>query len=215
MQPLIAAMLKIRQAFYAAIVKSLLRTKSLLQTILNLWIAPSVVSGKGVDEVANVLKKRRELFLEDVKKSFEISDEERLLVLSNGLKAQFKESLHDHPISMQPSYNHQLPNGDECGTFLALDVGGSTFRVALIELSGRKNSNGEKCRILKSESVKINSAIKQLKGLLFFDWMAARIEDTLSVQYEGQGKFEVPVSMGLSWSFPIEYDFLVNFWKVS
>jgi hexokinase len=203
MQPFIAAMLKVRQAFYAAIIKSLLRTKSLLQTILNLWISPSVVKGKNVDEVVSLFKQRREDFLEDVRKKFQELKKGNLVAFSDGLKAQFGESLLDNPISMQPSYNHQLPTGEECGTFLALDVGGSTFRVALIELSGRKNE-GQECQILKCKSIKIDSAIKQLKGVLFFDWMATRIEDTLSGQSEGQEISETPLSMGLSWSFPIE-----------
>jgi hexokinase len=107
---------------------------------------------------------------------------------------------------MLPSYNHQLPSGDECGTFLALDVGGSTFRVALIELSGK--SAEQECRILKRATFKISNGIKQLKGVLFFDWMAERIEETLSGQNEGHDMSDAPLSMGLAWSFPIEYIFL-------
>jgi hexokinase len=73
----------------------------------------------------------------------------------------------------------------------------------LIELSGRKK-RGQECRILKSRSFKIDNAVKQLKGVLFFDWMAARIDDTLSGQSEGQEMSGTPLSMGLAWSFPIE-----------
>ena len=203
MQPITAAMLKVRQAFYAAIIKSLLRTKSLLQTILNLWISPSITKRRSVDEVVSLLKQRREDFLEDVGKSFQALKKGKLVAFSDGLKAQLDESLLDNPISMQPSYNHQLPTGEECGSFLALDVGGSTFRVALIKLFGRKNE-GQECQILKSKSIKIDSAIRQLKGVLFFDWMAAGIEETLSGQSEGQEMSEAPLSMGLSWSFPVE-----------
>jgi len=204
MQPFIAAMLKVRQAFYAAIIKSLLRTKSLLQTILNIWISPTVIRGKHVDDVESLLKKRRDEFLEDVRESFEKHlTRGRLLSFSNGLKVRFKESLLDNPLCMLPSFNHQLPTGDERGTYLALDVGGSTFRVALIELSGKTNGEQES-RILKSKSVKIDNSVKQLKGVLFFDWMAERIEETLSGQLEGPEMSETPLSMGLAWSFPIE-----------
>jgi hexokinase len=208
MQPFIAAMLKVRQAFYAAIIKSFLRTKSLLQTILNIWISPSIIKGENVEsqEVRGGKKTRAE-FLEDVEKLLRKDvRRERLLVLSKGLKAQFEDSLLDNPLCMLPSYNHQLPTGNERGTYLALDVGGSTFRVALIQLSGRGSKESES-KILKSRSVKIDSTVKQLKGLAFFDWMAARIEDTLSGQSEGHEMSGAPLSMGMAWSFPIEYVF--------
>src|SRR4051812_28976964 len=106
MQPFIAAMLKVRQAFYAAILRSLLRGKSLLQTILNIWIAPSVIlnAGKNVDHVDSLVKgeERRDLFLRDVKDMFGV--EERLNAFSGGLRVQFVESLRENPLCMLPSY---------------------------------------------------------------------------------------------------------------
>jgi hexokinase len=210
MQPFIAAMSKLRQAFYAAIVRSLLRTKSLLQAILNIWISPSIIKGENANgETASHGGAKAEIneFLEAVEKAFRpSSSKKRLLALSDGLKKQFLESMKDNPLCMLPSYNHQLPNGDECGMFLALDVGGSTFRVALIELLGKKGA-GPECQILKRATFKINNSVKQLKGVLFFDWMAERIEETLSGQTEGRDMSDAPLSMGLAWSFPIEYVF--------
>jgi hexokinase len=214
MQPFIAAMLKVRQAFYAAAIRSLLRTKSLLKSILSFWISPSVLKAKDVEtDVGSLLQTRIEEFLEDVE--WRMRNEvtkERLLAFSKGLKGQLEDSLLDNQQCMLPSYNHQLPTGRECGTYLAVDVGGSTFRVALIELSGRDGAAPES-KILKSRSVKINQAVKQLKGLAFFDWMAERIEDTLSGQSEGQETSGAPLAMGLAWSFPIEYDPLTTFIK--
>ena len=214
MQPFIAAMSKVRQAFFAAIIRSLLRTKSLLQTILKIWISPSLIKGENVDASANGgaatsssngRKIGREEFMEIVEKAFKpSSSRERLEELSEGLKKQLLESLEDNQLCMLPSYNHQLPSGDERGNFLALDVGGSTFRVALIELPGREAAAGQEGRILKRATFKINNGVKQLKGVLFFDWMAERIEETLSGQSEGHDMSEAPLSMGLAWSFPIE-----------
>ena len=208
MQPFIAAMLKVRQAFYAAIIRSLLRTKSVLQTILNIWIAPSIIKNKNVDQNGDIgggKKKMYAEFITNVETAFgESREKSRLVALSDGLRAQFGESLLDNPMNMLPSYNHQLPTGDECGTYLALDVGGSTFRVALIELSGR-GCVGQETTILKIDSYKILGAVRQLKGVLFFDWMAERISQTLSGQDEGHDMSSAPLSMGMSWSFPIEY----------
>lgn len=203
MQPFIAAMLKVRQAFLAAILRSLRRTKSLLRTILAFWISPLVLKG---EDVGSPSKERVEKFLEDVERC--LKDEvnrERLFAFSKGLQAQLKISSQENPLNMLPSYNHQLPTGDECGTYLALDVGGSTFRVALIELSGKTNGVQES-KILQSRSVKVDQAVRQLKGLAFFNWIAERIEETLAGQSEGHDPTGAPLSMGLAWSFPIEYD---------
>lgn len=209
MQPsVIAAMKKVRQAFYAALLRSLLRTKHLLQTILNIWISPSVIKKETVDgELVSehgTSKLGYQDFLDRIETIFRASVErKRLITLSDGLKNQFVESLVDNPLCMLPSYNHQLPSGNETGAFLALDVGGSTFRVALIELSGKKNEIGT--QILKMASFKIGPSERKLKGILFFDWMAERIEQTLAGKRQGQAISEHPLSMGLAWSFPIEY----------
>lgn len=33
-----------------------------------------------------------------------------------------------------PTYVRELPSGHECGKFLALDLGGTNFRVVLVEI---------------------------------------------------------------------------------
>lgn len=207
MPPFIDAMYKVRQAFYAAIIRSLLRTKSLLQTFFNIWISPPLIKGENVDEDGAICGGKVLLlspFLVEVAKAFEESKTtSRLMALSDGLRDQFGASLLDNPLNMLPSYNHQLPSGNERGTYLALDVGGSTFRIALIELSGRK-SESMGTTILKRDSFKITNSVRQLKGMAFFDWMAERIGETLSGQHEGHDMSQAPLSMGMSWSFPIE-----------
>lgn len=104
---------------------------------------------------------------------------------------------------MLPSYNHALPTGHEKGTFLALDVGGSTFRVALVELLGKE------VKVVRSVSLPIDKDVKALVGTEFFDWMAEKIAATLADEREkyaadsGSGPPAV-LSMGLSWSFPVD-----------
>lgn len=213
MQPIIAAMIRLREAFYAALLRSFLRTKSIIQTILNIWISPSIIKGENgsvtqpsTEGVENGSQGKEQFGIPEFLRLVQIElrrkiDREGLLRLSDGLKVQMEKSLVDNQVCMLPSYNHQLPTGNERGTFLALDVGGSTFRVALIELLGRQNR--EASRISSIRSFKINQPVKQLKGMLFFDWMAQRIEETLSGKVEGHGP-KTPLSMGLAWSFPIE-----------
>lgn len=44
-------------------------------------------------------------------------------------------------VKMLPSYVRSLPNGSEKGHFLALDLGGTNFRVLLIKLQGDHKSD--------------------------------------------------------------------------
>lgn len=212
MQPFIAAMHRVRQAFYAAFIKSFLKTKSILEIIIKFWIAPSTIKrfkDENVD-VKEISLTKVKKFLDEVKAAFKDSTTEAsLLALSDGLRKEFAESLLENPQCMLPSYNHQLPSGHECGTYLALDVGGSTFRVALIKLAG-KGCEGKEIEIIELKSFKIKNAERQLVGVQFFDWMADRIVDTLSGGTEEHVISKAPLSVGLSWSFPIKYDLRDN-----
>lgn len=50
-----------------------------------------------------------------------------------------KEGTSKATIKMLPSYVRSTPNGTESGNFLALDLGGTNFRVLLIKLHGRES----------------------------------------------------------------------------
>ena len=130
---------------------------------------------------------------------------ESLLSLSKKLQVELKERLDSSPDCMLPSHNYTLPNGEEKGTFLALEVGGSTLRVATVELTGR--STGPEClRVRRMECSPIDSAVRKLEGLSFFDWIAERIADMLVMDkeaYEHMLKVD-PLHMGIAWAFPIE-----------
>lgn len=120
--------------------------------------------------------------------------------MSEKIRAQFRNCLQDSPCNMLPSYTHALPSGSETGTYLALDVGGSTFRVALIELHGRE----QEMKIVRVASSYIDNSVKLLEGTKFFDWMANEIENMLKDVGTDYGRGEIALPIGLSWSFPIE-----------
>ncbi|GJP94331.1 hypothetical protein CBS115989_3363 [Aspergillus niger] len=124
---------------------------------------------------------------------------QNMVAMSDKIRAQFRSCLQSSPVCMLPSYNHALPSGTETGTFLTLDVGGSTLRVALVELRGQGDM-----RILHVSSSYIDEEVKLLEGTLFFDWMAEKIDSMLREVGANYGREAVPLSMGLSWSFPIE-----------
>ncbi|CRG89799.1 hypothetical protein PISL3812_06838 [Talaromyces islandicus] len=125
---------------------------------------------------------------------------QNMLAMSAQIRDQLKACLDANPACMLPSYNTALPTGAETGTFLALDVGGSNFRVALIELAGRDQG----MRIVNATSTAIDEQVKALQGRAFFDWMAQRIDTILAAVDPKYGREDTPLSIGLSWSFPVE-----------
>lgn len=123
-----------------------------------------------------------------------------MIAMSDQIRDQLRAALHTSPVCMLPSYTHALPAGTEQGTFLAVDVGGSTFRVALIQLHGRGQVS-----VVRETAAVIDNPVKALEGTHFFDWMAARIDAMLRQVDLSYGRDpSQPLSMGLSWSFPVE-----------
>lgn len=172
---------------------------SLVQTVPS-----SIPPPKLVYNVVRARDPSMDDFLLEVKRLFEAPlQPKRLLAMSGKLQEQFKQKLQSSNICMLPSYNHTLPTGHERGTYLALDVGGSTFRAALVDLGGKEL--GEKSmRITKMRCFRIDNAVRALKGHAFFDWMAARIAEVLADSEIGKSHGHSTIPMGLAWSFPIE-----------
>lgn len=200
MQPLVSAMTNFRKAFFAALVKSLLRGKSLIQAIIAYWMHPSASNGQTAPQ------KSLQDFLKDAEACLigPISGD-GLVKLSSDLRKQFFDGFQSDGESMLPSYSHQLPTGQEHGQYLALDVGGSTLRVALVKLSGRSSSTvGSDGDIVSMQNFKITRDIKNLEGMAFFNWMAARIKETLSSSLKQENAMDKPIPVALAWSFPIE-----------
>ncbi|SPQ26922.1 fab2946a-355c-4ad2-b934-d01e6af4690a [Thermothielavioides terrestris] len=200
-------MASLRDVLVAAL-KSLLRGRSFLKALFAFWstgpVTP-VVPGKTQDVGATKPQT-------DPAGEF-LAEAEQLLLgyiaagglrrFSRKLKRQFRERLRSNPTCMLPSYNSQLPTGHESGRYLALDVGGSTLRVALVELRGRE-APGADSGIVRMDSFKIDSDVRNLRGAAFFDWMAERIHRTVASDIaKGHGP-ENPLLVGLAWSFPIE-----------
>ncbi|KAK3679348.1 N-acetylglucosamine kinase 1 [Recurvomyces mirabilis] len=162
----------------------------------------SVLISSGLDFIRNghSMKRKREHHV--VERAYEKSMEEfstqtrdllavscgsaRLLEMSERIREEYLQRLQSSDISMLPSYLHTLPTGTEQGDFLALDVGGSTFRIAVIRLTGKRD------------------LIRDLKGQAFFDWMAERIGELLAEYNHMKGTTNARLQMGLAWSFPIE-----------
>lgn len=160
-------------------------------------LAPMSTPSRGIHLAPYAPDAPLEAFVHRVEQAFARSlQQAQLLGYSAALQEQYKDKLQRGDICMLPSFTHTLPSGRETGSFLAMDVGGSNFRVALVELAGRDS----RPRIVRRDDHAITCTERALVGRPFFDWMAGRIEVTL--QSYGH---DVPcgLSAGLAWSFPL------------
>ena len=128
---------------------------------------------------------------------------QRMSHMSVCLKAAYVKKLRCGTECMLPSFCHRLPTGREKGTFIALDMGGSTFRVALVELSTESAGDGG-MRIRHMTVNKINESIRKLPARAFFAWMAGKMQEMLHQCKDAQICQDDFFSVGLCWSFPVE-----------
>ncbi|KAF2867572.1 hexokinase-1 [Massariosphaeria phaeospora] len=172
---------------------------SLIQSVF-----PSLPSRKHVRDAVRTYERTMDDLLREVQRLLEAPLEPaKLLHMSGKLQEQFTPKLQASDICMLPSYNHKLPSGLEQGTYLALDVGGSTFRVAIVELNG-KGQSAKSMRIVNMKSYKIDNPVRHLQGNAFFDWMAEKIETAISDPQVKQINGTASLPMGLAWSFPVD-----------
>ncbi|KAI9320087.1 hypothetical protein BX666DRAFT_2018157 [Dichotomocladium elegans] len=118
----------------------------------------------------------------------------------HGFKQECKDGLSTPSAiglaTMIPSYVTRLPTGNETGTYLALDLGGSTLRVSAVRLLGHGQVQVTEVRKLVSSSLRTSTADA------FFDWIADNTSELLA-QIPPQEE-DRPVAMGVCWSFPLD-----------
>ena len=169
--------------------------------------APHLLPSKlqDVKYVVQAQDKSMEELLKNVQAAFgkQLRPED-LLTLSQKIQLEFKQHLIASPQCMLPSHNYVLPTGKENGTYLALEVGGSTLRVALVDLDGMGGPQSLDIRGLENFPIPVN--VRMLDGLEFFDWIAARTRDMLVTDQEAENHKPnpEPLHMGIAWAFPIE-----------
>ncbi|CAO3626593.1 unnamed protein product [Cunninghamella blakesleeana] len=141
--------------------------------------------------------------IESIRQAFELT-KEQFEIIVKGFKHEYEEGLNTAEAkglaTMIPSYVTKLPTGKEKGTFLALDLGGSTLRVCAVELlgyDGKVNVNEMK------RSIPMMDPLRQGHVDPFFDWIAETV-DLLLKEYHIDHSSQHPLSMGVSWSFPID-----------
>lgn len=122
---------------------------------------------------------------------------EQIKKISEVFKSEMQAALDDKTSSLQMenTYIPELPDGTEAGKYLALDLGGTNFRVLLLELK-----DGD---ILKEEFkfYHIEDEARTGCGLELFDYLAECVLDFMNLK---NLSIDVKMPMGFTFSFPMK-----------
>ncbi|XP_059608270.1 hexokinase type 2 isoform X2 [Phlebotomus argentipes] len=158
----------------------------MLQWIMNICGKGAKRKTEGVTEY--IKKQCEELILTDEKTKLFMS---RLLdEINRGLK---KETHADADIKCFVTYVQDLPNGKETGKFLALDLGGTNFRVLLIHLKGENEFE------MLSKIYAIPKTIMVGTGKQLFDHIA----ECLANFMKEHNVYSERLPLGFTFSFPL------------
>ncbi|KAK5981467.1 Phosphotransferase [Trichostrongylus colubriformis] len=159
----------------------------------------SISSLFGADDAAGRRSK-----IENICKCFVLTNEtlEQVMTL---LETSIDRGLNDDSgaagaLKMLPTYVRAVPNGEESGDFLALDLGGTNFRILLIRLSGREAE-------MTGKVYSVPDSIMQGAGEELFDHIAACMARFM----EEQGiPFTRKLALGFTFSFPCKQEGLTS-----
>lgn len=133
-------------------------------------------------------------------KAFDLSNED-IEEIMNILRTDFDKGLSadeneraESPIKMLPTYVRAIPYGTESGDFLALDLGGTNFRVLLISIQ----PGGEVK--MESDIYPLDQALMTSDAQTLFDYIAGCI--ALFVKKNQISDKSLP--LGFTFSFPVK-----------
>jgi hexokinase len=99
-------------------------------------------------------------------------------------------------VAMLPSFVTNRPTGKEQGSYLALDLGGTNFRVCEVYLEGQ-------CSVrLRQKKFTIPEECKNAEGEVLFDFLANSVESFL--KDSGVVPTQQNLELGFTFSFPVE-----------
>ncbi|KAJ5110303.1 hypothetical protein N7532_002948 [Penicillium argentinense] len=149
----------------------------------------------------------KQQFIDHVVSSFTVAlDAETLYEQSYELTRSLRSKV-DLPdsLAMLPSFVDHLPTGKEQGDVLAIDIGGSNMRAAIVSLEPSAVNPINRLRVRKHQTWAITVTVKSLSGSEFFSWIATNIQNFLYELMRADLGFELAaLPAGLVWSFPLE-----------
>jgi hexokinase len=151
-----------------------------------------------ISSIQSQLSAAAETFQEHVNTQFLTSlSTENLLDLSTKLHKSYVSAASSSPAQMLPSHITTLPSGRERGQYIAVDLGGTNMRVALVRLLENEPI------VEKLQKYTIPEYVKTGTAREFFAWIARGIVDLARESTLDEG--EVEWKMGVTWSFPFAY----------
>lgn len=133
-------------------------------------------------------------FVKQMTKSL-VLENEQLCSISQQFDYELNCSLSgltEKSMQVYPTFIHQVPDGNEHGHYLALDLGGTNFRVLLIELQGHRQSH------VVTETYSISQELMQSEGRKLFDYIALCVFNFV----KQQGLLALHFKLGFTFSFP-------------
>uniref|UniRef100_A0A3Q1CBV6 hexokinase n=1 Tax=Amphiprion ocellaris TaxID=80972 RepID=A0A3Q1CBV6_AMPOC len=153
-------------------------------------------SGKGAAMVTAVAQRIVEKYLEPFRLSLEKLKEVSVRLKKDLIRGLGKHSHHRAAVKMLPTFVRATPDGTEKGDYLALDLGGTNFRVLYVRVVE------EQQKVVKMDS-KICSIPQEMMlgtGEQLFDHIAQCLGEFLESQdLKGQ-----TLPLGFTFSFPCE-----------
>lgn len=107
-----------------------------------------------------------------------------------------KETAATAAVKMLPSYVRAVPNGNEYGDFLALDLGGTNFRVLLIRLHGREAE-------MIGKIFRVPESVMRGSGEALFDHIAECMAKFMMEQGVSNAQ---KLPLGFTFSFPCKQE---------
>ncbi|KAI8388305.1 uncharacterized protein BYT42DRAFT_491840 [Radiomyces spectabilis] len=136
--------------------------------------------------------------LQDIQNAFAL-EPHQFQAIVQGFKSELNSGLATMSASglatMIPSYVTKLPTGRETGTYLALDLGGSTLRVCAVELLG----HGQVTVTEVKRSIAVKDPLRTGTAEAFFDWIVDTVHELVQ-----KINVQTPLVMGVCWSFPLD-----------
>lgn len=126
---------------------------------------------------------------------FQLSDD-NLRSIKAALEREFCLGLQDESaatVKMLITYVRQVSRGDETGTYLALDLGGTNFRVLLVSLE-----NGRETQVSCTSHAVPSDLLMASDGRKLFDYIALKLLEFVQ-QRKLRGR---RISLGFTFSFP-------------
>ncbi|XP_056427193.1 hexokinase-4 isoform X3 [Hyla sarda] len=144
------------------------------------------------------------LQVEQILSEFKLHEED-LQVLMSRMQAEMERGLHletneEASVKMLPTYVRSTPDGSEVGDFLALDLGGTNFRVMLVKVG--EDLDGQWKVETKHNMYSIPVDAMTGTAEMLFDYIAECISHYLDQQNMKHRK----LPLGFTFSFPVRHE---------